>query len=230
VAVPDRANVGAGNITIAEVIAEVNPAARLMLSLRDPVQRLWSDFFYFAHRPNHERSVPLPHPDTEVTAEHFDAFATEAVRQFTACTEAAGGGQGSLKRCTFATRTFKKYHAGQVRLAMGCYGPFVEEYLAHFPQSQLLVLTLEQYKDDPKATLRRAFDHLGAREPSEGEWASILARNKITNQQGDHYKKLTMMASTQTMLRQFYAQCNADLAEKLGDTRFLGWAKGQPVL
>ena len=50
---------GTSDITIAEVIAELNPKARLILSLRNPIDRLWSDFFYFAHRPNHERELPL---------------------------------------------------------------------------------------------------------------------------------------------------------------------------
>ena len=47
-----------GNITIAEVIAELNPKARLLLQLRDPVSRLWSDFFYFAHVKMHAPVVP----------------------------------------------------------------------------------------------------------------------------------------------------------------------------
>ena len=50
---------------------------------------------------------------------------------------------------------YKKYHSGQVRLAMSCYGPFVEEYLAHFGRGQLLVTSLEEYKADPEKTLRK---------------------------------------------------------------------------
>lgn len=99
-----------GNITIAEVIAELNPKARLLLQLRDPVSRLWSDFFYFAHRPNHEREIPLPHPDTEVTPEHFDAFARRAIDVFNSCMRGRSSEEGTaLQECTFATRTYKKY-------------------------------------------------------------------------------------------------------------------------
>ena len=35
-------------VTVAEALAELNPAARLVVMFRDPVERLWSDFFYFA--------------------------------------------------------------------------------------------------------------------------------------------------------------------------------------
>ena len=85
------------------------------MSLRNPVDRLWSDFFYFAHRPNHERDLPLPHPDTEVTAEHFDAFARRAVEVFEECMQ-----DNTVQHCAFATRTHRKYHAGRVRFAMAC--------------------------------------------------------------------------------------------------------------
>ena len=67
-------------VTIAEALAEVNPRARLLLMLRDPLSRLWSDFFYFAH--HRERDLPLP-AESEVNATHFH-------RCIVYCVEASG--------------------------------------------------------------------------------------------------------------------------------------------
>ena len=46
--------------SIPEVLVELNPNARLVLILRDPVPRLWSDFWYFIERG--ERDLRLPRP------------------------------------------------------------------------------------------------------------------------------------------------------------------------
>lgn len=113
---------------------------------------------------------------------------------------------------------------------MGCYGPFVEEYLAQFSRSQLLVTTLEQYKSNPKETLTKVFAHLGVRDASSNEWANILGSKKVTNQQGEHYKKLSMLPSTRALLQEFYGACNSKLANLLQDARFNQWTIGKPAI
>ena len=67
-------------------------------------------------------------------------------------------------------------------VAPRCYGPLVQEYLAHFDPEQLLVVTLDEYKVSPKDTLARVFRHLGVHDPSEDEWAHILGRRKVKQQ------------------------------------------------
>jgi hypothetical protein len=107
-------------------------------------------------------------------------------------------------------------HASAVRFAMSCYGPFVEEYLANFRAEQLLVVTLEEYKSAPQETLRRVFRHLGVHEPTPTEWKFIMGRRKVTNQQGEHYKKLKMLPSTREALQTAFAPCTAHLDRVLG--------------
>jgi len=62
---------------------------------------------------------------------------------------------------------------------MGCYGPFVEEYLAQFSKEQLMVVTLDDYRQDRRAVLTKLFAHLGARKLTEAEWESVLKRDKV---------------------------------------------------
>eukprot|EP00041_Stephanoeca_diplocostata_P032057 m.1015878 g.1015878 ORF g.1015878 m.1015878 type:complete len:477 (-) comp24077_c0_seq43:235-1665(-) len=210
------------NVTIAEVLAELHPRARLVLTVREPASRLWSDFFYFAHRPNSERDIQIPHPDTSVTAQHFHEFATKAATKFQSCIDAHPGSKdtqnsrAAVRECTYEMRNNNRMHASHVRFAMGCYGPLVEEYLAHFKREQLLVVSLEGYKQSPQATLERVFKHIGVRPPTEAEWKHILGRRKVTNEQGDTYKKLVMLNSTRATLTLAYAPCLESLRAAVG--------------
>eukprot|EP00040_Diaphanoeca_grandis_P006951 m.39188 g.39188 ORF g.39188 m.39188 type:complete len:507 (+) comp18117_c0_seq1:125-1645(+) len=199
------------NVTIAEVVAELNPDARLLLSLRSPTNRLWSDFFYFAHRPNTERDFDLVHPDTKVTAEDFDTFARMGVEAFTGCLQQGG----SVHSCSHSMKTFRHYHAGRVRFAMGCYGGFVQEWLAQFQPSQLLVTSLEEYKLYPQDVVRSVFQHLGVHEPTTAEWTAIMGKKKVVNQQSEHYQTLTMLNSTRQLLNEAYTPCIRLLDEVL---------------
>lgn len=136
----------------------------------------------------------------------------------------------TLSRCAHELRTHKKYHGARVRFAMGCYGPFVQEYLAHFSREQLLVLTLEQYKANPRKALSTVFKHLEVRDLSESEWDKLLIRRKVTNAQGEHYKRLKMLNKTKEMLREAYSDCNLNLATLLNDPAYEAWNRGEPAL
>jgi len=61
--------------------------------------------------------------------------------------------------------------------------------------------------------------------------AGLLKKSrKVTNQQGDHYRKLKMLAKTRAMLTSFFTPCNSNLADVLGDPRFLQWNQGSKAL
>ena len=162
-------------VTIAETLAELNAAANLVLILRDPVQRLWSDFFYFADR--NERDVPLPRPTDPVerkrapaklvTAQHFDEYVEHGLAKLARCQS-----KFPLSECVWRART--SVFSGPTRIVMGCYAPFVAEYLRNFERKQLLVLTLDEYKAKPKETLARVFSHIGAQPMGDGDLANAV--------------------------------------------------------
>lgn len=215
--------------TIPEVIAELNPHARLVVILRNPVSRLWSDFFYFAERGERDIKLPRPadpaefkrNPTKLVNASHFDAYVKHGIRSFQKCADSGK----ALAECVWSVRTL--VHSGPTRMAMGCYGPYIEQWLKHFPREQLLVLTLDEYHANPKATLAAAYKHIGARDLSDDELGAVVgdAQKKVNEQKGKVYVKLAMMEHTKVALTQFYAQCNSMASELLGgDNRMLAWS------
>jgi N-acetylgalactosamine 4-sulfate 6-O-sulfotransferase len=168
-------------VTIAEALAELNPRARLLLMLRNPLSRLWSDFFYFAHR--RERDLPLP-PEHEVNATHFHRYVEHGIATIQKCLSALP--TATMGTCVWTSRTM--VFAAPTRMVMGCYAPFIREYLRNFNREQLEVFTLEEYHVDPQSVLTRAFAHIGAENPTEDEWPTLLSKpsgadGKI-NQQG----------------------------------------------
>ena len=218
--------------TIPEVIAEVNPNARLLVILRDPVKRLWSDFFYFVERG--ERDIKLPrspdpaefkrNPAKLVNESHFDAYVKHGLESFAKC--AAAG--KTLAECVWSVRTL--VHSGPTRMAMGCYGPYIEEWLKHFSRDQLQVLTLDEYHANPKSTLAAVFEHIGARPLSDVELDGVVGDGKkaVNVQKGTVYVTKTMTPSTKLALTQFYSQCNVMASELLGgDPRLLAWSSAE---
>ena len=154
-----------------------------------------------------------PRTDSDVNADHFHAFAVAAVDEFRACR--AREGDEWLRVCALGFRTHPQYHSHRVRFAMGCSGPFVEEYLAQ--------LTLADYHRNRRRVLAGLFAHLGVRALQEDEWETVLRRDKVVHAQGSHYKLLRMRNDTRALLRKVYAPCNANLAALLGEPRFLKW-------
>ena len=69
------------------------------------------------------------------------------------------------KRCVWTGR--RAVYGGATRIVMGCYGPFLEELLAHFRRSQLLVETLNEWSRDKRSSLARMFTHIGLQPLSE---------------------------------------------------------------
>ena len=98
-----------------------------------------------------------PRTDSDVNADHFHAFAVAAVDEFRACR--AREGDGWLRVRALGFRSHPQYYSHRVRFAMGCYGTFVEEYLARFSREQLVVVTLADYHRNRRRVLAGLFAH-----------------------------------------------------------------------
>ena len=160
-------------------------------------------------------------PTKLVNASHFDAYVKHGLEAFQKCADAGD----PLSACVWSVRTL--VHSGPTRMAMGCYGPFIKDWLKHFAREQLKVLTLDEYHDNPKATLATVFDHIGARTLSSAEMDGIVGdkQKKVNEQKGSVYVKLIMTPSTKTLLDHFYSQCNAMASQALGgDSRLTAWS------
>jgi hypothetical protein len=122
----------------AERIAKVLPEVKLVVSLRDPVERLWSHY-------------------NERLAGRTETLGVEQA------VDAEGGRlAGEVERIVAEQPGYYSFHHDlSSYLARGRYLEHLQPYLDRFGQDQLLVLRAEDYYSDPQGELAKVSAHVG---------------------------------------------------------------------
>lgn len=183
--------------TNADIIHFVSPQAKVIAMVRDPVERLWSDYLYFDR--GEKRT-----PDT------FDKHVKVEMNRFQSCLKTR-----DLRHCSFSTE-----NSVQTQLSLGLYICFLQDWSENFGD-YLLVITLEEYSRNMAGTLERVFEFLEVR-VDVGELNAFLEQSKIENTRhnGDVLKG-DMLKQTRQKLRNFYEPYNIMLARYFQDRKFL---------
>ncbi|KAF5894060.1 carbohydrate sulfotransferase 15, partial [Clarias magur] len=121
-----------------DFIHALQPEARFVAILRDPVERLYSDYLYFSL--------------ANKSAEDFHEKVCESLELFDACLQ-----EFSLRACVY-NNTLNS--AMPVRLHVGVYAVYVLDWLSVFSREQLLVLRLEDHAADKNASMNKVFRFL----------------------------------------------------------------------
>lgn len=97
------------------------------------------------------------------------------------------------------------------------YSVFLRDWFDQFPRDQFLVVSLENYAANTDETLGKIFRFLGMASRVGG--ASDEKKQEIRNK---HYIDIGPIRNdTRSILKEFYAEFNADLAALLQDDSFL---------
>lgn len=183
---------------IQDFIHALQPDARFIVMLRDPVERLYSDYLYFRI--------------ANKSAEDFHEKVSESLQLFEGCLMEA-----KMRSCVYNTTL---NNAMPVRLSVGLYIVYILDWLTVFSRDQILVLRLEDHATNRKDTLHKVFDFLDLgplTEQNEAEITNSPAYN--TRRPGD--KNLgPMLAMTKEILRDFYTPFNHQLAKVLRNDSF----------
>ena len=184
---------------------------RLLVMLRDPVERLHSAFFGYEH---YGRKY-------SATEKGFSTYALEMVGHAKKCLQ-----QHSEFDCVTGFESLDPafeavfFHADQVWKSV--YSTFMEGWLAAFPGA-LLPIRLEDYAapGGVRESLPRVIAHLGLSPLDEPALAALLEGEVRT--QGEpalRARRGDMDPATRAALREFYSPFNGRLAEMLGDDRW----------
>ncbi|XP_048026797.1 carbohydrate sulfotransferase 15-like [Megalobrama amblycephala] len=184
---------------VQDFIQAVQPDARLIAILRDPVERLYSDYLYFG--------------TSNESALDFHQKVCESLRLFDACLRDAG-----LRACVYSGAL---YNAMSVRLHVGLYVVFILDWLSVFSRDQLLVLRLEDHAANLTHSMNRVFHFLQLGPVSE-QTERLISRRPVANTRDPSDRKLgPMKPVTRELLRQFYAPFNQKLSAVLQDESFM---------
>ncbi|XP_041804038.1 carbohydrate sulfotransferase 15-like [Chelmon rostratus] len=182
-----------------DFIHTLQPGAKIIITLRDPEVLLYSDYLFFRR-------------DKESVMD-FHQRAMKSVQLFQSCLS-----QWSLRACAYNRSLFS---SKPLRLHVGLYVVFLLDWLTVFHRDQILVLRLEDYAADKRATLQKAFDFLGL-SPLSVELEEEVMKQRVANSRGVKDKKVgPMLPATRDLLREFHQPFNRKLASVLDDSAFL---------
>lgn len=198
----DNSTEGEPPFLIQDFIHAFQPNAKLIVMLRDPVERLYSDYLYFA--------------SANKSVEDFHEKVVESLQLFESCLE-----DYSLRACVY-NNTLN--NAMPVRLQVGLYVVFLLDWLTVFKKDQLLVLRLEDHAFNVKFTMHKVFEFLDLGPLSEKQEA-LITKSPASNTRRPEDRNLgPMLPLTKEILRDFYQPFNTKLAQVLSDDAFL-WRK-----
>ncbi|XP_022619585.1 carbohydrate sulfotransferase 15-like isoform X2 [Seriola dumerili] len=182
-----------------DFIHSVQPSAKIIIMLRDPSERLYSDYLYFKM--------------ANKSAEDFHLKVVESVQLFQSCLS-----ERSLRSCVYNTSLS---NAMPVRLNLGMYIVFLLDWLTVFHREQILVLRLEDYAANLKVTIKKVFDFLSVG-PLPKQVEAALTKRPMSNTRRVADRNLgPMLPATGDLLRKFHQPFNHKLASVLDNKAFL---------
>ncbi|XP_053404910.1 carbohydrate sulfotransferase 15-like [Mercenaria mercenaria] len=184
-------------ITNPDYLYNINPEMRLIALIRDPVERLWSDYLYLAKYFNYKTSPESFHQHTVDAIAIYD----DCLKYFTHRGCAYNESIGSI----------------QMRLRMGIYDIHVSDWLRIFPRKQLLIVRTEDYKKNTSVVLQRVFEHLDIDFPSKEIYEQMIMKSE----KNVNIKSMDMLSETREILYKFYAQSYENVASILQDSNLV---------
>lgn len=189
-------------IGIPNHIRYLNPKAKIIVSLREPIDRLFSTYLYSA-----AAREKLKDPSNMKFHEHV----SRAVPAYKDCFKRL-----PVRACAY-NRTLSKLHP--IDVISSAYAPFVEDWLKVFGKEQVMVLKFEDYSKDMSGTIKEIYQFLDLPPLSDSDFQQMKDMPVIP--QNVYYKVAPIQNRTVKMLREFYNPFNTRLVKMLGDNRFL---------
>ncbi|XP_041377424.1 carbohydrate sulfotransferase 15-like [Gigantopelta aegis] len=182
-------------LVTAQYIKHVYPGSKFIVLLRDPTERLISDYFCFRH---------------PVSLQTFELEVERVVKMYETCF-----GQRSERSC-FYDITFAR-ESNLIHLMCGLYYIAINDWLKVFPREQFLFIPFQDYARHLGRELKRVYSFLGLDPLPDDVMQRIV--NRTTSNKGTDKPKLA--AKTIEILKKFYRPFNVKLASLLADDRFL---------
>uniref|UniRef100_A0A8C5R112 Sulfotransferase n=1 Tax=Leptobrachium leishanense TaxID=445787 RepID=A0A8C5R112_9ANUR len=186
-------------VLIQDFIHAFQPNAKFIIMLRDPVERLYSDYLYFAI--------------ANKSAEDFHDKVNESLQMFESCLQIS-----SVRACAYNT-TFSNIMP--VRLQVGLYVMYLSDWFSLFHMNQFLILRLEDHSANITHSMRLVYDFLHLGHLSNKEETSITHNPASNSRRPDDRSLGPMLPQTRQILKDFYHPYNKGLARLLADIAYL---------
>ncbi|XP_046381809.2 carbohydrate sulfotransferase 15-like [Haliotis rufescens] len=190
-------------ITNANIVYQMNPKAKILVSLRNPASRSFSYYIMKARILKYN-----------VSKEHFHGLVVNEITEFQNCIS-----RSSLRSCVMNS-TEENYLITAIGLRSSIYHIHLQDWMKVFPREQIYVVHFEHYIKHMPDTLAGVYNFLEVDLLSDQEMQRI-AEHKIQNQRPLSGQKLgDMLPETKTLLDKFFKPFNAQLATLLDNDVF----------
>lgn len=211
-----------------QLIREIQPNAKFLITVADPVNRMYSDYYFLNDdlKPLRKGTPNTKSPD------EFHERVSEAINNFKKCVEETSlsyfnaqsdSDKGLWFRasqiCAHDRHKFSK--GGHGRLGIGLYVLFIEKWLEHFNITQFKVVRLENYDLSPMNYMKDIFNFLELNDLRHEQWKKIVGMRHANSHR---IERQPMHPETERNLRRFYEPYNKLLADLLQNDEFL-WKK-----
>ncbi len=176
--------------------------------LRDPVERMWSEYIQSIERSHGMHSLPSP--------SEFHVQIVDAIKGMQSCLSKHG-----LFACAFDNTgsDFLKYNVSggnsiSIHLQNSMYVAHLSVYLQVFPRDQILVIKNEDFGADPSKTMAEVWKFLGVPPTDDIHVELPLPKNSMKEEAGE------IIPLTKKMLKEFFNEFNVQLSKMLCDERF----------
>ncbi|XP_048762961.2 carbohydrate sulfotransferase 15-like isoform X2 [Ostrea edulis] len=194
------------------LIKHINPVVKLIVILRNPVDRLYSDYYFIDNGERFKNSTT------------FHNAVIRAINVLQICLK-----HSSLRSCLFDYKVNENLLRRKTRIHLGFYATYLQEWLSVFPRDQILILRTEDYAANVTSVMRKVFKFLALRDLTDDELekfnVTISQRVYVTK---DKLGKKTMMPETRRILESLYSSDTEDLYQLLKDESFL-WESNSGV-
>ncbi|XP_063819375.1 carbohydrate sulfotransferase 15-like [Pseudophryne corroboree] len=186
-------------VLIQDFIHAIQPRAKFIAILRDPVERLYSDYLYFGI--------------ANKSAIDFNNKVNESLQMFESCLR-----DSSLRSCAYNTTLNEVL---PVRLQVGLYVVYLWDWLSVFDPDQFLILRLEDHAANISQSMRLVYKFLSLGPLSDEQAASIAHKQASNSRRPDDRNLGPMLPHTRQLLLDFYRPYNQKLSQVLANNAYM---------
>lgn len=188
-------------------IHHLTPNVKLIVILRNPIDRLFSDFLFV--REKHKAFKPSQRVRSR---ENFHVQVVNATNNLKKCIH-----KNSLKYCLFN----KIFHLDSfLRFEVGFYSVYLKEWFKVFPRNQFYILRSEDYRENMKKHIKNIFKFLNLTKLPESDLNKIKVGKLINTRRKDVKHVKPMFNKTRKLLKDLYQPFNNELAVLLKNDKY----------
>lgn len=196
-----------------QLISDLLPHAKFIVLMRDPVERLYSDFNYLCEEMWRKKGIKAP--PKKFQTNRVQIFHERTLEQLEAMKHCLM--ESSLELCTYDSISDSSTSVcDRVRLGISLYHVHIKRWLRVLPRKHFLFLTTDELAANPLTVLQKVWDFLGMAKQNVHEVEDILHEHL----HGSQAHQTSMRHETEKELKAFFQPHNVALATLLGDDRF----------